>query len=109
LNVPWIAVPFEVIDTTSPLETLLRKYGLYGTRTRDAGWVARWLAQKFTANSASTSAATRQLNRKRGSPGGVPGGGAPPGRSFRAGVVIQPRCHVGPRSQKHVAVAFAAR
>jgi hypothetical protein len=41
VNVPWIAVPFEVIDATWPAETWFRKKGLYGTRTRVAGWVAR--------------------------------------------------------------------
>ena len=41
VNVPWIAVPFEVMDFTFPARTWSRKYGLYGTRTRGAGWVAR--------------------------------------------------------------------
>ena len=41
VNVPWIAVPFEVISFTWPALTCLRKNGLYGTRTRDVGCVAR--------------------------------------------------------------------
>ena len=40
-NVPWIAVPFEVIEATWPSVTCCRKNGLYGTRMRDAGLVAR--------------------------------------------------------------------
>ena len=43
MNVPWIAVPFEVISFTCPAFTCLRKNGLYGTRTRDDGSVAREL------------------------------------------------------------------
>ena len=41
LNVPWIAVPFEVISATFPSCTWVRKNGLYGTRTRDGACVAR--------------------------------------------------------------------
>ena len=44
LNVPWTSVPFDVMSFTSPALTLLRKYGLYGTRTRDCACVARELA-----------------------------------------------------------------
>ena len=40
-----MAVPFEVISATSPLLTCCRKYGLYGTRTRDCACVAREPAQ----------------------------------------------------------------
>src|SRR6266545_6022617 len=43
VKVPWIAVPFEVISLTCPALTSLRKNGLYGTRTRDAGSLAREL------------------------------------------------------------------
>jgi hypothetical protein len=41
VNVPWIAVPLDVIDLTWPARTSFRKNGLYGTRTRDSGCVAR--------------------------------------------------------------------
>ena len=41
VNVPWIAVPFEVISLTCPAFTCWRKNGLYGTRTREAGCIAR--------------------------------------------------------------------
>jgi hypothetical protein len=41
VNVPWIAVPFEVMSLTLPALTWLRKNGLYGTRTRAGGPVAR--------------------------------------------------------------------
>ena len=41
VNVPWIAVPFDVISSTWPARTWFRKNGLYGTRTRDGGCVAR--------------------------------------------------------------------
>ena len=41
VNVPWMAVPFDVISSTWPARTWLRKKGLYGTRTRDGGLVAR--------------------------------------------------------------------
>ena len=40
-NVPWIAVPFDVISFTLPAPTWCRKKGLYGTRTRDCGCIAR--------------------------------------------------------------------
>jgi hypothetical protein len=40
-NVPWIAVPFEVISFTLPVFTCSRKNGLYGTRTREAGSITR--------------------------------------------------------------------
>ena len=43
VNVPWIAVPFDVISLTCPLVTCDRKNGLYGTRTREVGCVAREL------------------------------------------------------------------
>ena len=43
LNVPWIAVPFDVISLTWPSRTCVRKNGLYGTWTRDSGCVAREL------------------------------------------------------------------
>ena len=41
VNVPWIAVPFDVIDLTCPACTRWRKNGLYGTRTRAGGRFAR--------------------------------------------------------------------
>ncbi len=41
VNVPWIAVPFDMISFTWPALTWSRKNGLYGTRTRDGGCVAR--------------------------------------------------------------------
>jgi hypothetical protein len=41
VKVPWIAVPLDVISLTCPAVTWFRKNGLYGTRTRDAGCVAR--------------------------------------------------------------------
>ena len=43
VNVPWIAVPFDVISFTWSARTWFRKNGLYGTRTRDSGCVAREL------------------------------------------------------------------
>jgi hypothetical protein len=39
--VPWIAVPLEVISLTCLALTWPRKNGLYGTRTRAVGCVAR--------------------------------------------------------------------
>jgi hypothetical protein len=39
LNVPWIAVPLEVIEATWPFWISCRKNGLYGTRIRGAGWI----------------------------------------------------------------------
>src|SRR5262245_22976960 len=36
LKTPWIAVPLEVISATFPVSTCRTKYGLYGTRSRDA-------------------------------------------------------------------------
>ena len=33
-NVPWIAVPFDVIDATLPSLIWSMKYGLYGMRIR---------------------------------------------------------------------------
>ena len=41
LNVPWIAVPFEVISLTLPSRTCWRKNGLYGTRGRAGSFIAR--------------------------------------------------------------------
>jgi hypothetical protein len=43
VNVPWTAVPFDVISFTCPALTCCRKNGLYGTRTRDCGCIAREL------------------------------------------------------------------
>src|SRR5690349_25135489 len=43
VNVPWIAVPFDVISSMCPALTWLTKKGLYGTRTRDGGCAAREL------------------------------------------------------------------
>src|SRR5207302_10069086 len=45
LNVPWIAVPFDVISETFPSRICCRKNGLYGTRTRDGACVALEPAQ----------------------------------------------------------------
>ena len=45
VNVPWIAVPFDVISATWPARTWSRKNGLYGTRTRDSACVVRDPAQ----------------------------------------------------------------
>ena len=75
---PWIAVPFEVIETTSPAFTSLRKNGLYGTRTRVAECIARDEIQKLKTSSTAKKAPMRQLKRKRGlglSAGGVAGDG----------------------------------
>jgi len=41
VNVPWIAVPLDVIYLTCPSVTCSRKNGLYGTRTREGADVAR--------------------------------------------------------------------
>ena len=43
MKVPWIAVPLEVISFTCLAFTWFRKNGLYGTRTREDGSVAREL------------------------------------------------------------------
>ena len=59
-------MPFEVIETTSPAFTWLRKNGLYGTRTREAGCIARDEIQKLKMSSTAKNAAMRQLKRKRG-------------------------------------------
>ena len=40
-NVPWIAVPFDWIESTFPARTCWRKAGLYGIRTRLCACVAR--------------------------------------------------------------------
>jgi len=47
---PWIAVPFEVISSTWPARTCCRKNGVYGTRTRAAGCVARLPKNMLIAN-----------------------------------------------------------
>ena len=41
VKMPWTAVPFDEISFTCPALTWFRKYGLYGTRTREAGCIAR--------------------------------------------------------------------
>ena len=71
MNVPWIAVPFDVISFTCPALTCSRKNGLYGTRTRDSGSVARELTQKLNASSASAKTIQPRLIRKRVGFGGV--------------------------------------
>src|SRR5438067_5754612 len=74
VNVPWIAVPFDVISSTRPAVTCCRKNGLYGTRTREGACVAREPAQKLTARRASTK--TIHLTPKRGRHEGGVGEGA---------------------------------
>ena len=71
VNVPWIAVPFEVICLTWPALTCRRKNGLYGTRTRELGCVARMVRKKFRARSARKNAIQPRLGRKRGTCGGA--------------------------------------
>src|SRR6059058_2049874 len=61
-----MAVPFEVMSATLPSRTCVRKYGLYGTRTRSGPFVAREPNQKLTISSPTTSASSCQLTRKRG-------------------------------------------
>src|SRR6187399_1542329 len=39
LNVPWIAVPLDVMSFTLPSRTCWRKNGLYGTRTREGSLI----------------------------------------------------------------------
>ena len=41
LNVPWIAVPLDVMSLTLLSRTCCRKNGLYGTRTREGSLIAR--------------------------------------------------------------------
>jgi hypothetical protein len=41
LNVPWMAVPFDVMSFTLPSRTCWRKNGLYGTRGRAGSFIAR--------------------------------------------------------------------
>ena len=49
VNVPWIAVPCEVMDATPFAVTWSTKYGVYGTRTRDSGSIARVAVNRLTA------------------------------------------------------------
>ena len=62
LNVPWMAVPFEVISVTFPAETCARKSGLKGTRVCAAGLVKFDATQKLRSRSPAKTASTRQLN-----------------------------------------------
>jgi len=74
LNVPWIAVPFDVISATLPSETCARKNGLYGTRTRSGALVAREPNQKLMTSRPTSSAIHCHAMRKRGLGGGVDAG-----------------------------------
>src|SRR4029450_11691295 len=75
VNVPWIAVPFDMISLTWPAFTCFRKKGLYGTRTRDSGCVTREPREKFKARSASAKTIQARLIRgKRGGEGVDPRG-----------------------------------
>jgi hypothetical protein len=73
-------VPFEVISATWPADTCLRKYGLYGTRTREGACVAREPAQKLKASSASAKTIhATPMRGRRGLPLGFDGVGDPGG------------------------------
>jgi hypothetical protein len=52
LNTPWMSVPLDVISSTLPVVTCCQKNGLYGTRTRDSGSMARLVMNRLTASSA---------------------------------------------------------
>ena len=41
VNVPWIAVPFDMISLTVPARPAAGRTGCTGSRTRDCAWVAR--------------------------------------------------------------------
>ena len=66
-------MPFDVISATLPVRTCCKKNGLYGTRTRDSGFVAREPIQKLRAKSASAKRIHPREKRKRGEPDGFAG------------------------------------
>ena len=51
-NVPWMSVPFDVTSSTLPVVTCCKKNGLYGTRARDSGPMARLVKKMLNASSA---------------------------------------------------------
>ena len=66
LNVPWMSVPLDVISSTLRVSTCCRKNGLYGTRTRDSGPIARLLMNRLSASSATKKTIQRGESRNLG-------------------------------------------
>src|SRR5262245_52090870 len=77
VNVPWMSVPFEVISWTVPALTCWRKNGLYGTRTRDCGSMARLLRKTLSPRMTRKKTIHRVPGLYQGRP--APAGGGPCG------------------------------
>jgi hypothetical protein len=62
-----MSVPFDLISSTLLVLTCCRKNGLYGTRTRDSGSIARLVTNRLSASSARTKTIQRgeSLNQGR--------------------------------------------
>ncbi len=61
-----MSVPFDRISSTLLVLTCCRKNGLYGTRTRDSGSIARVLMNRLSASTARKKTIQRGESRNPG-------------------------------------------
>jgi hypothetical protein len=66
LKAPWMSVPLDVISSTLRACTCCRKNGLYGTRTRDSGPIARLAMNRLSASTPRKKTIQRGESRNPG-------------------------------------------